>query len=89
MKDRKTHRAVKNIIHNELGITEEKLNQLVNEYVDKKLNKRIEDFLESSYFSYIVGDKINKQLDPAIKEVVKSYFRWGLTVDVNLNKEKL
>ena len=53
MKDRQTQRAVKNILHNELGITSEKVETLITEYIDKrfddKMNILTEEFFEKQY----------------------------------------
>ena len=57
MKDRQTQRAVKNILHNELGITSEKVETLITEYIDKKLNDKMDRFMNSRSFEYAVEKK--------------------------------
>lgn len=70
MKDRQTHRAVKNILHNELGITSEKVESLITDYINKRLDDKIGDYLESNTFKYKVSTLVEKQITPLVRYAV-------------------
>lgn len=70
MKDRQTQRAVKNILHNELGITNEKVESLITDYINKRLDDKIGDYLESNTFKYKVDRLVEKQITPLVRYAV-------------------
>lgn len=84
MKDRQTQRAVKNILHNELGVTNEKVETLITEYINKRLDDRIETFLNSNRFEYLLNKRIDDQIRPAVRENLKNQLA-GININVSLN----
>ena len=83
MKDRQTQRAVKNILHNELGITSEKVETLITEYIDKKLNDKMDRFMNSRTFEYAVEKRIKEQIQPIVRETLKGQLA-GININVSL-----
>jgi hypothetical protein len=80
MKDRKTQRAVKNVLHNELGITKDKVDSLMNDYIDKKFDSKMEILMNTLYFDSKVAAIIKKQMLPIVERVLDNQLR-----DVNIN----
>lgn len=70
MKDRKTQRAVKNILHNELGITSEKVETLITDYIDEKFDRKVDQFLSSRQFENMVNTRIKEAIAPTVREFV-------------------
>lgn len=81
MKNRETQRAVKNILHNELGITSEKVEKLITDYIDKKFNERLDQFMNSKTFEYKVQERINSSLGPIVREAMAGQLR-NISVNV-------
>jgi len=89
MKNRETSRAVRNILHNELGVTSEKVNDLIVEYINKKFNEKVETFLNSRRFEYMVNEKINKQISPIVREHLRHQLACiNINVEVKEHKPK-
>ena len=86
MKDRKTQRAVKNILHNELGITSEKVETLITDYINKKFDDKVQRFFDSSRFEYLLNKRIDEQIKPIVRENLKNQLA-GININVSLNKE--
>lgn len=87
MKDRKTQRAVKNILHNELGITKEKVESLITEYVGKKFDNRLEILMNTLYFENRITSIIQKQTQPIVRDTLKNQLA-GINIDVSLVSPK-
>lgn len=87
MKDRQTQRAVKNILHNELGITSEKVETLITDYINKKFDDKVQRFFDSSRFEYLLNKRIDEQIKPIVRENLKNQLA-GININVSLNKEK-
>lgn len=85
MKDRQTQRAVKNILHNELGITNEKVEQLITDYVDKKMEQKLDAFMNSRHFEYLVEKRIEKTMTPLVTSTLRPLLN-SLSVKVNMTK---
>ena len=86
MKDRQTQRAVKNILHNELGITSEKVESLITEYIDKKFNDKVDRFMNSNQFDYMVSKEIQRQIEPIIRQTLKGQLT-GININVSLKPQ--
>lgn len=87
MKHGETHKAVKNILHNELGVTNEKIENLISEYIDKKFNKRVDDFLNSRSFEYLVERKVKDAVLPMVQYALKTQLS-NLSVVVKVGENK-
>ena len=83
MKDRQTQRAVKNILHNELGITSEKVETLITDYINKKFDDRVERFMNSTQFTNMVNNRIKEQIQPIVRETLKGQLA-GININVSL-----
>lgn len=86
--DYDTRRYVKNVLHNELGVTSEKVEKMMCDYIDKKLEAKFDDFMNSSTFGSKVNRYISNNLKPFISEAVKKEFSYGMTINVNLNEKQ-
>lgn len=83
MKDRKTQRAVKNVLHNELGITKDKVDSLMNEYIDKKFDSKMEILMNTLYFDSKATAIIKKQMLPIVERVLDNQLR-DIKIDVSV-----
>ena len=57
------YREVKNYLHNELGLDQDKVMELAEKYIEKKLDKMIGDKLESMDFSRYVFNEVSKVIN--------------------------
>lgn len=87
MKDRQTQRAVKNILHNELGITNEKVEQLITDYINNKFDKKVTDFINSTWFESMVNRRLDQALIPFVRENLKHQLA-GISINVTIPKSK-
>lgn len=85
--DKQTQKTVKNILHNELGITSEKVEILITDYINKKLNERIETFLGSNQFTHMVNKRIEDQIYPLIRTNLRDQLA-GISINVTLANKK-
>jgi len=85
MKNRETQRAVKNILHNELGITNEKVELLITDYIDKRLNSKIDQYLNSNQFQCKVNNIVENKISPLVRYAVSRELA-SVTVIVKTNK---
>jgi Glu-tRNA(Gln) amidotransferase subunit E-like FAD-binding protein len=53
---------IKNYLHNELGVSEEYIEKIVDKYVSDQLTKILTDKLESNWMSRIIESKIGQIL---------------------------
>lgn len=83
MKDRSTQRAVKNILHNELGITNEKVEQLITDYINTRLDKKFDDFLRSNACDYMINKRVDALIKPIIVEKVRACLNFN-TININV-----
>lgn len=87
MKDRKTHRAVKNILHNELGVTSEKVESLIVDFINKKAEKKLEDFMSSGRFEYMVNRQVEKASVPIVRKSLENQLA-GIKINVEFKPKK-
>lgn len=57
------YREVKNYLHNELGLDQDKVMELAEKYIEKKLDKMIGDKLDSMEFDRYVFNEISKVIN--------------------------
>lgn len=84
--DHKTHKAVKNILHNELGVTNEAVIKLITDFINHKAKKQFDDFMKTNAFEYMV----NKHIENAIKPMVSGMLQRklsGITINVTVESE--
>ena len=86
MKDRQTRRVVKNILHNELGVTSEKVELLITDYINKKFDDKVQRFLDSSRFEYLLNKRIDEQIKPIVRENLRNQLS-GININVSLNNK--
>jgi hypothetical protein len=57
------YREVKNYLHNDLGLDQDKVMELAEKYIEKKLDKMIGDKLDSMDFSRYVFNEVSKVIN--------------------------
>ena len=87
MKDRQTQRAVRNILHNELGVTSEKVEQIIVDFIDNKANKIFQDYINSTRFEHQVKKHLEQIVTPIVKHELRPMMN-GITIQVNMTKSK-
>lgn len=87
MKDRATQRAVRNVIHNELGVSKENIEKIMTDYIDKKIGKKIDNFLDSYSFSIMVNQKIREAIKPTVNEILRNQLN-DIKIDVSINPKQ-
>lgn len=83
MKDRATQRAVRNVIHNELGVSKENIEKIMTDYIDKKIGKKIDKFLDSNSFTNMVNQKIRETAKPIAIEILRNQLN-DIKIDVSI-----
>lgn len=83
MKDRKTQRAVKNILHNELGITSEKVEILITDYINKRFDEKVQKFFDSNRFEFLLNKRIDDQIRPIVRDTLRNQLA-GININVSL-----
>ena len=80
----KEHRAIKNILHNELGITKIETEKLLIEHVERVAEKKLADYMKTNAFDSLINSRVKAIVTPIIQEIVKQKMQWG-KIEVNVD----
>ena len=84
MSKSKEHRAIKNILHNEFGITKAYTEKLLIQHVERIAEKKFADYMKTNAFDSLINSKVQAIITPIIKEIVNQKMKWG-TIEVKVN----
>lgn len=91
MKDKRVYKTVKNIIHNDLGLTKDEVTALIDDYVNKHVELKIKEYKNSREFEALVHKTIKELVEKEIMTSVRSkltFTKINVKVDVIEDKKE-
>jgi predicted flavoprotein YhiN len=70
------YKAIKNFIHNELGISKQVVVDLTTEFIEKQVSEGIERYLNSKSFENTLNRRIDSRIVPVIEKEIRSKISW-------------
>lgn len=71
------YKAIKNFLHNELGISRKVALDLIEDFIQKEVERRLDVYFYSSAFESKVERLVNKAIIPIAQNEIKTRINWA------------
>lgn len=71
------YKAIKNFLHNELGVSKKVALDLIEDFIQKEVERRLDNYFYSKEFDFKVERLVNKAIIPIAQKEIKSRINWA------------
>lgn len=71
------YKAIKNFLHNELGISKKVVLDLIEDFIQKEVERRLDVYFYSNAFESKAKRLVNEAINPIAQKEIKSRINWA------------